>query len=215
MHTRSRVSVCFSGDTNGGTVSAAHCLPFPPLPTFLSRPRTRTRTSTCAHARTRRYKNVTLLHRINAWEIPAQFPGQVFDGIIWNHPHLGVEDFRLHRFLMAHFFHSAATALKPDGFISVSLVRGQETRWELLGQAARAGWSPFPVVSAFSTAVHFSLHSVSPLVPYLSSVDESLTPITITPTPPHHPHTYRHRHRHRHRHRNRSQSGVAVVQPLR
>ena len=40
---------------------------------------------------------------------------------------------------MAHFFHSAATALAPGGFISVSLVRGQETRWELVQQAARPG----------------------------------------------------------------------------
>lgn len=40
------------------------------------------------------YQNVVVEHGINAWELPEQYPGQSFDAIVWNHPHLGVEDFR-------------------------------------------------------------------------------------------------------------------------
>ena len=29
---------------------------------------------------------VRLMHRINAWELPLQFPGATFDAIVWNHP---------------------------------------------------------------------------------------------------------------------------------
>jgi len=43
--------------------------------------------------------------------------------------HLGVEDFRLHRFLMAHFLHSAMQCRQqPAGTIAVSLVHGQAQR---------------------------------------------------------------------------------------
>lgn len=52
------------------------------------------------------------MHSVNAWELSQHFAA---DGklavVAWNHPHLGVEDFRLHRFLMAHFFQSVADVL--------------------------------------------------------------------------------------------------------
>ncbi|CEM39019.1 unnamed protein product [Vitrella brassicaformis CCMP3155] len=80
---------------------------------------------------------VQVLHGINAWAIDAHFPGARFDLIAWNHPHLGKEDFRLHRFLMAHFFYSAAEALTPGGLVCVSLVDGQAERWEVVQQAQR------------------------------------------------------------------------------
>lgn len=83
-----------------------------------------------------RYKNVSILHRINAWTLPEQFPSQRFNIVIWNHPHLGLEDFRLHRLLLAHFFHSASKVLKPEhSAVLVSVVNGQEERWNLVGQA--------------------------------------------------------------------------------
>ncbi|KAJ3280018.1 hypothetical protein HK104_000991 [Borealophlyctis nickersoniae] len=89
-----------------------------------------------------RYRdNVTVLHGVNAWELRARFGDEYpegFDAIVWNHPHLGTEDFRLHRFLMAHFFQSVADVLSPTGCVCVSLVQGQETRWELVAQAARS-----------------------------------------------------------------------------
>ncbi|KAJ3138776.1 hypothetical protein HK100_012314 [Physocladia obscura] len=139
--------------------------------------------------------NVKLLHEINAWELTKTFTpkddgssddsdddsrwmkgqrsdGTVgFDTVAWNHPHLGTEDFRLHRFLMAHFFSSVFSVLRQtqspttsvtntsadnsnlDTFkcsVVVSLVSGQEIRWDLMGQAARSNLvlatenSPFP-----------------------------------------------------------------------
>ncbi|TPX47582.1 hypothetical protein SeMB42_g02098 [Synchytrium endobioticum] len=81
-----------------------------------------------------------VMHGVNAWELQTTFQSrQAFDAIIWNHPHLGTEDFRLHRFLMAHFFKSCADVLAPNGHVCVSLVSGQEERWDLVGQANRAG----------------------------------------------------------------------------
>ncbi|KAJ3210486.1 hypothetical protein HDU67_005251 [Dinochytrium kinnereticum] len=123
-------------------------------------------------------KNVLVRHGVNAWELASFYKpvgtsdaanpdvkGQVpdwtlgqredgtvgFDAIVWNHPHLGTEDFRLHRFLMAHFFRSVSEVLRrPDppaedgkvvqlgGCVVVSLVRGQETRWNLVQEASRS-----------------------------------------------------------------------------
>ncbi|KAJ3099485.1 hypothetical protein HDU96_010695 [Phlyctochytrium bullatum] len=130
-------------------------------------------------------RHVKVLHGINAWELASHFKpaaaeaeepstsgpqepfwvkgrradGTVgFDAIAWNHPHLGTEDFRLHRFLMAHFFRSVADVLRqprfattdtdasdaarvplhPGGCVVVSLVRGQETRWNLVHEAIRS-----------------------------------------------------------------------------
>ncbi|KAJ3101185.1 hypothetical protein HDU97_001597 [Phlyctochytrium planicorne] len=132
-----------------------------------------------------RFKQVKTMHGINAWELASHFKagsagrlggwtvgqredGTVgFDAIVWNHPHLGTEDYRLHRFLMAHFYRSVSEVLrKPDpnvglpesvgspdqneanalqeatskgGCVVVSLVRGQETRWNLVQEASRSG----------------------------------------------------------------------------
>ncbi|KAH6562069.1 hypothetical protein BASA50_004197 [Batrachochytrium salamandrivorans] len=117
-----------------------------------------------------RYKGfVDVMHGINAWDLSAHFSATVlggFDLILWNHPHLGTEDFRLHRFLMAHFFHSVSQVLRPTsengstlppssslsssskksmhgrdksgGQVRVSLVQGQEVRWDLVRQAQRS-----------------------------------------------------------------------------
>ncbi|KAI9098911.1 hypothetical protein DFS34DRAFT_94739 [Phlyctochytrium arcticum] len=84
---------------------------------------------------------VRVMHGINAWELSSQFASEdKFDVVVWNHPHLGTEDFRLHRFLMAHFFSSVASVLNKssDPCVCVSLVEGQETRWDLVAQAIRS-----------------------------------------------------------------------------
>ncbi|KAI3652248.1 hypothetical protein MP228_003551 [Amoeboaphelidium protococcarum] len=99
------------------------------------------------------YKDVQVLHQINAWNLDGHFPDQKFDIIYWNHPHLGTENFHLHRFLLAHFLHSAKNALS-DGqktlsgqqdqsclyafnpCIIISLVSGQERRWHLVSDDA-------------------------------------------------------------------------------
>lgn len=78
------------------------------------------------------------LHEINAWELASYFEPDQFDVIIWNHPHLGTEDFRLHRFLMAHFFKSCTNVLKKSGKVCISLVKGQHLRWDLVNQAAKS-----------------------------------------------------------------------------
>ena len=81
---------------------------------------------------------VTVMHGINAWEVSDKhFQSRTFDLILWNHPHLGTEDFRLHRFLMAHFFASCRPAALK---IMLSLVEGQETRWSVADQARRSGF---------------------------------------------------------------------------
>jgi hypothetical protein len=68
-----------------------------------------------------------------------------FHRIVWNHPHLGVENFSLHRFLMAHFFHSARGALiaadNAPTQVIVSLVEGQEERWTLTQQAQQQSFA--------------------------------------------------------------------------
>jgi hypothetical protein len=45
------------------------------------------------------YRNVTLIHEVNAWELKKHFSSE-FDLLVWNHPHLGIEDFRLHRYVI-------------------------------------------------------------------------------------------------------------------
>ncbi|KAI9343569.1 hypothetical protein BDR26DRAFT_933099 [Obelidium mucronatum] len=116
-------------------------------------------------------ENVRLMHQINAWELAKTFTpataaddalwtlgqrpdGSVgFDTVAWNHPHLGTEDFRLHRFLMAHFFNSVSSVLNnqnPSSSVVVSLVLGQEIRWDLVGQASRSNLVLSPADSPFA-----------------------------------------------------------------
>lgn len=85
-------------------------------------------------------QGVEVLHGINAWELQKHFGVEKkFNVVVWNHPHLGTEDFRLHRFLMAHFFNSVASVLHPEtSCVCVSLVEGQEERWDLVKEAARS-----------------------------------------------------------------------------
>ena len=52
--------------------------------------------------------------------MPQHFPGLQLSAVAWNHPHLGVEDFRLHKFLMAHFF-PAARVLMVDADPKIKL----------------------------------------------------------------------------------------------
>lgn len=97
-------------------------------------------------ARLRRFDEarVQLRHNVNAWAIGESFGADVrFDVVAWNHPHLGVESFKLHRFLMAHFFDSARAALSaaPAAAVVVSLVDGQAERWSLAEQAQDRGFA--------------------------------------------------------------------------
>ena len=82
-----------------------------------------------------------VLHSINAWELPRHFPETKLDVVAWNHPHLGVEDFRLHKFLMAHFFESLRSSLKHNVRVLFSftfLVEQTERRRSLTPLPCRA-----------------------------------------------------------------------------
>eukprot|EP01134_Creolimax_fragrantissima_P006474 CFRG6474T1 len=85
--------------------------------------------------------NATVMHGVDALRLSSVFPIKKFDRIIWNHPHLGVENFRAHQALLAHFFASAKYCLKEGGMVYISLVSGQEERWEANAQADRIGFT--------------------------------------------------------------------------
>ncbi|RKP02677.1 hypothetical protein CXG81DRAFT_10461 [Caulochytrium protostelioides] len=104
-----------------------------------------------------RIPRIMISHAVNAWDLKTVFPHQTFHATVWNHPHLGTEDFRLHRFLMAHFFHSVHQVLVPAtesttevddnvdsearaSHVIISLVKGQELRWQVNVEARRTGF---------------------------------------------------------------------------
>ena len=64
----------------------------------------------------------------------------LFDQIIFNFPHLGVEDLRAHQYLLSHFFDSARKCLKntPEAAVHVALTLDQAKAWKLETQAALA-----------------------------------------------------------------------------
>ena len=80
---------------------------------------------------------VTVMHRVNAISLAGLGS---FSAIVFNHPHLGIEDAKMHRILLAHFFHSCRPHLRPGARVYVSLVEGQPERWKLLQEANRAGY---------------------------------------------------------------------------
>lgn len=82
-------------------------------------------------------------HQVNAWDLASIFKDEKFDRIVWNHPHLGTEDFRLHRCLLAHFFASASNQLNDGGKIIVSLLEGQDERWGITEQCVKGTRSNF------------------------------------------------------------------------
>ena len=83
--------------------------------------------------------NVTIQHQINAISLPPQLG--TFSMIVFNHPHLGIEDAASHRTLLAHFFHSCRARLRSGGQIFVSLIEGQPERWKLLEEARRCDFT--------------------------------------------------------------------------
>jgi len=87
------------------------------------------------------HENVEIVHNVNAWD-PRTFSQShaKWSRILWNHPHLGIENFKQHRFLMSHLFYTTSQLLTDDdGLIMVTLVRGQAKRWDLKGCAERHG----------------------------------------------------------------------------
>lgn len=60
------------------------------------------------------FKFLQLVHEINAMELHSSF-NEKFDFVVWNHPHLHIEDFKLHGVLLAHFFDSVSRVLTRQG----------------------------------------------------------------------------------------------------
>eukprot|EP00397_Hematodinium_sp_SG-2012_P012719 GEMP01012897.1.p2 GENE.GEMP01012897.1~~GEMP01012897.1.p2 ORF type:complete len:398 (+),score=67.99 GEMP01012897.1:190-1383(+) len=90
--------------------------------------------------RLERHDNIEIVHHVNAWDTETYPKSRGrWSRILWNHPHLGVENFKLHRFLMSHLFYTTAQVLEDDGIILVTLVKGQAQRWDLKGSAQKHG----------------------------------------------------------------------------
>mmetsp|Transcript_5424 Transcript_5424/g.8069 ORF Transcript_5424/g.8069 Transcript_5424/m.8069 type:complete len:530 (+) Transcript_5424:42-1631(+) len=63
-----------------------------------------------------------------------------FKNVIFNHPHIGLEDARLHARFLSHFFYSAATSwLAVHGVLHLTLALGQCERWECIQRAEDQG----------------------------------------------------------------------------
>eukprot|EP00928_Gymnodinium_smaydae_P012052 TRINITY_DN14395_c0_g1_i2.p1 TRINITY_DN14395_c0_g1~~TRINITY_DN14395_c0_g1_i2.p1 ORF type:complete len:650 (+),score=108.40 TRINITY_DN14395_c0_g1_i2:94-2043(+) len=93
------------------------------------------------------FQNFRVMHDVNAVlleELPRQGNDaqkfDEFDFVCWNHPHLGTEDCKLHKFLLHHFLYSAKKLLRARrasggnehaAKVIVSLVEGQGERWEI------------------------------------------------------------------------------------
>lgn len=84
---------------------------------------------------------VEVVNGVNACELKSSFGSRQYNVIIWNHPHLGIENSIIHRFLIAHLFHSAKQVLTKCGRINISLVTGQEERWGLLSEVPKFGFA--------------------------------------------------------------------------
>ena len=79
-------------------------------------------------------QNVTVIHDVNA--LTYSYPTTV-SHILWNHPHLGIEDSVQHHQLMCHFFHHHTDTFAT---IIVSLLSGQFERWKMEMAAAKFGF---------------------------------------------------------------------------
>ena len=92
-----------------------------------------------AHAkRALRAQGAEVMHGVDAGSLSSNIG--TFSIIVFNHPHLGVESAELHKMLLAHTFHSCASALRKDGRMHISLVEGQPRRWKMEAQAHRHGF---------------------------------------------------------------------------
>jgi hypothetical protein len=90
-------------------------------------------------------------HGVDACDIAASadLPSRLFDRIVFNNPHTGVESADLHKSLLAHFLGSATRHLAPGGEIHLALCNTQAADWEVLAQAAKHALhlksrAPFP-----------------------------------------------------------------------
>lgn len=105
-------------------------------------------------ARARQSFDVAIVHGVNAVRADSSSSADcdgggggaldrstttAFDHVIFNHPHLGTEDARLHSRFLRHLFHAASERwMAPgSGLLHLTLVRGQCERW---GCVEGASW---------------------------------------------------------------------------
>ena len=83
----------------------------------------------------------TVVHGVDATDLgSAPLDRAPFDAIVFNFPHTGVEDFRRHQALLAHFFDAARPLLREaTGQVQVALANDQPTKWAVVEMAGRAG----------------------------------------------------------------------------
>ena len=87
---------------------------------------------------------VALHHDVDATQLSTSaVRGRVYDSVVFNFPHLGVEDAGMHKRFMAHLFDSASYVLGVGGTFHVALASGQRERWDLLRTASRLGFACF------------------------------------------------------------------------
>lgn len=96
---------------------------------------------------------VTVLHGVNAVDEianqevkgqPTSSPTEhqiIADEVIFNHPHLGVENAQLHRLFLCHLFHAVERRwlTHPSGVFHLTLAHGQFERWGCDAAARRHG----------------------------------------------------------------------------
>ena len=80
-----------------------------------------------------------LKHSTGKPDTMLSYTSSLFDFIIFNFPHLGVEDSIQHSSLLAHFFYSVRPLMHSKSIIHLSLTRGQSERWRLTEMAERVG----------------------------------------------------------------------------
>lgn len=85
-------------------------------------------------------KGVEIRHNVNAWDV-ATYPKAAsrWSRIVWNHPHVGREDCKIHGMVLSHFFNACREVLEDRGKILITLISGQAQRWDLKGQARKQG----------------------------------------------------------------------------
>ena len=89
---------------------------------------------------------VKVRHCVDATALESSFKEEKFDHVIFNHPHLGLDDLhqrelheRRHRVLIAHYLYSAAKVCRIGGHIHLGLCGRQPANWQAIEAGKRIG----------------------------------------------------------------------------
>ncbi len=79
---------------------------------------------------------ISIFHNIDATRIRDSFNKQhhdcgAFDDVVFNFPHLGFENVRVHNCLLAHIMESSKSVLKCNGTITIALAESQGVTWNM------------------------------------------------------------------------------------